>query len=137
MRKFVLAGICLVAAPLAFLPQVVAQDAAADEAAQLADLMDAGEGLYQDNCAACHGPGGEGVVGPNLHGNEVVQSRSSLGAQILWGYPVHGMPPFAANLDDEEIAAIATFVRNSWGNDYGLVTAEQVARYRERGEAAG
>ena len=29
----------------------------------------------------------------------------------------YGMPPFGPVLDDQEIAAVLTFVRGSWGND--------------------
>ena len=41
--------------------------------------------------------------------------------QILWGVSDHGMPAFADLLTDREIAAAATFVRNSWTNNYGIV----------------
>ena len=33
-------------------------------------------------------------------------------------------------LDDEEVAAVASFIRHSWNNPGGLVTADQVARQR-------
>lgn len=41
------------------------------------------------------------------------------------------MTPFADALTDEEIAIITTFVRNAWGNDYGPMTAEEVAQLRQ------
>jgi mono/diheme cytochrome c family protein len=40
------------------------------------------------------------------------------------------MPAFAADLDNWQVAAVATFVRNSWGNEYGLVREEWVANRR-------
>ena len=40
------------------------------------------------------------------------------------------MTAFGEHLDDAQIAAIATFVRNSWGNDYGPVTPDEVAAAR-------
>jgi mono/diheme cytochrome c family protein len=40
------------------------------------------------------------------------------------------MPPFAQVLTDEEIAAVASFVRNSWGATAGAVSSAEVARYR-------
>ena len=40
------------------------------------------------------------------------------------------MPSFAWKLDDEEIADVATYVRNSWGNRAAPVTPDDVARLR-------
>jgi mono/diheme cytochrome c family protein len=41
------------------------------------------------------------------------------------------MPPFRVLLRDQEIADLATFVRQSWGNKAGAVTAAQVKALRE------
>ena len=41
-----------------------------------------------------------------------------------------GMPPFGLALDDEEIAAIASFLRSSWGARAGAVSPQDVARFR-------
>jgi mono/diheme cytochrome c family protein len=40
------------------------------------------------------------------------------------------MEEFQYLLDDNEVAAVASFVRNSWSNSAGIVTAEQIARQR-------
>ena len=40
------------------------------------------------------------------------------------------MPPFT-NLTDREIAAVATYIRNSFGNNYGIATVEEVAKNRK------
>jgi mono/diheme cytochrome c family protein len=40
------------------------------------------------------------------------------------------MEEFQYLLDDEEVAAVASFIRNSWGNRAGQVSAEQVAAQR-------
>jgi mono/diheme cytochrome c family protein len=40
------------------------------------------------------------------------------------------MEDFRYLLDDEEIAALASYVRNTWGNSSGVVTADQVAAQR-------
>jgi mono/diheme cytochrome c family protein len=47
--------------------------------------------------------------------------------QPKWREP---MEDFQYLLDDEEVAAAATFIRHSWGNASGVVTADQVARQR-------
>jgi hypothetical protein len=42
------------------------------------------------------------------------------------------MPSFAWKLDDRQVAAVATYVRNEWGNAAPAVTADQVAKLRAR-----
>ena len=44
----------------------------------------------------------------------------------------HGMPPFQHLLGDEDVAAVATFVRSSWGNQAAGVGTIEVYRARER-----
>ena len=40
------------------------------------------------------------------------------------------MPAFAWKLDDKQVAAVATYVRNEWGNAAPAVSADQVAKLR-------
>ena len=35
------------------------------------------------------------------------------------------MPPFGSKLTPEEILAVGTYVRNSWGNTYGVLVADE------------
>jgi mono/diheme cytochrome c family protein len=42
------------------------------------------------------------------------------------------MPSYADKLSDPEIASVATYVRNTWGNAAPRVTASQVAALRRR-----
>lgn len=95
--------------------------------------------LYSETCSACHQPTGDGIPGafPPLAGSEIVNDPdpSILIQIILSGYdarPEFGaMPEFGSLLSDEEIAAIATHERSSWGNQAPLVTPEQVAEIRK------
>jgi mono/diheme cytochrome c family protein len=41
-----------------------------------------------------------------------------------------GMPPFTQALDDAELAAVLSFVRNAWGNRASALSAPDVSRYR-------
>jgi mono/diheme cytochrome c family protein len=43
-----------------------------------------------------------------------------------------GMPSFAWQMNDEQIAAIATYVRNRWGNPAPAVSSPEVAKLRSR-----
>src|SRR5690606_21354592 len=102
--------------------------APADEATQA--LMDQGQTIFSSNCASCHGAEGQGLVGQALAGNRYLQRTEGVITTILGGRPEHGMPPFGGQLDDQQVAAVATFIRNSWGNSFGPVTPEQVAEQR-------
>ena len=82
-------------------------------------------------------------MAPRLNaGSLVVQSSNpaSMINAILYGpeTPGHPLPPrwrepmdaFQYLLDDEEVAAVATYIRNSWDSAAGVATAAQVARQR-------
>ena len=92
----------------------------------LAKLRREGRLLYGRECSVCHGSDGEGIAGPELRGNDFLSNRGRVVAQILGGDESRGMPPFGASLKNREVAAIATYVRNSWGNEFGVVPPEYV-----------
>lgn len=93
-------------------------------------------------CSACHGQNGEGTVGPPLAGSEwvagpvsnliLMQLRGLQGAIKVKGkeYNVPGGMAAMAYQDDATIAAVLTYVRNSFGNKASAVTPEQVAAMR-------
>jgi mono/diheme cytochrome c family protein len=110
-----------------------------------ARVLKDGETLYNVNCGTCHQPDGKGALsgdaGAKLVGNPMVQASNpaSLINVILYGPHLaklsgpkrwKDMPDFGSKLADEEIAAIASYVRNAWGNVGGAVSEEQVARQR-------
>ena len=101
-----------------------AQDAGDDAA--LAALIEDGEDVFATNCVVCHADDGHGD-GPAFGGNPLLASVSQIMDQLLLGGAY--MPPFDGMTDDD-IAAVATFIRNSFGNSFGMVTADQVATYR-------
>ncbi|MAN76786.1 MAG: hypothetical protein CML24_06240 [Rhizobiales bacterium] len=101
------------------------QDLANDEES-LAILMEEGETVYTNNCAACHGAEGEGGAGPALVNSAVVESRSAVIYQILFGAMDHGMPAFGPILSDREVAAVSTYMRNVWENEEGIVLPRSV-----------
>jgi cytochrome c oxidase cbb3-type subunit 2 len=98
-----------------------------------------GEKLYAQTCAACHQSTGLGLAGafPPLAGSAIVKDENyDLFIKIiLQGYDARSeygqMPGFAAQLSDEQIAAIATHERSSWGNDAPAVSAEDVKKIRD------
>ncbi|MET0542067.1 MAG: c-type cytochrome [Variovorax sp.] len=103
--------------------------------------MERGARLYDQRCAYCHGDKGEGKPGayPALAGSRAVNMETPVNLiqavrrggflPATAGNPrPYGMPPFGHLLDDDEIAAVLTFVRGSWGNDAPPVTAAQMLR---------
>lgn len=49
------------------------------------------------------------------------------------GNPTSGaMPSFAWKLSDQQVAAVATYIRNAWGNAATPVSADEVAKQRAR-----
>ena len=81
-------------------------------------------------CFACHGEYGFGGVGPRFRDNHFLAMGDYVVGQILLGRGV--MPSFANALDDQQIAAVATYIRNSWGNQYGQVNPNEVAKVRNQ-----
>lgn len=95
-------------------------------------------------CQACHGVDGKGMpnIAPPLANSEWVlgpaenlirmQFRGLQGPITVngqeWNSVMAGMGPALGT--DEKLAAVITYIRNSWGNEAGLVSADQVAPYR-------
>jgi mono/diheme cytochrome c family protein len=108
-------------------------------------MMAPGHALYEDNCSACHTSAGAGIPGlfPSLKGSPSVQSAepTSLIRVVLEGAPsaatkasptALAMPSFAWKLSDDEVAAVVTYIRNSWGNAAPAVTAADVKDMRQK-----
>jgi mono/diheme cytochrome c family protein len=111
--------------------------------------MKLGAVLYKDNCSACHkdNASGEPHLFPKLAGSALVQSDdpTTLVRIVLQGAravatdaapTAPSMPAFDWRLNDEQIAALLTYVRNNWGNAASSVAASSVAHVR-KSTAAG
>lgn len=112
------------AAPAAAAP-TAAKEPSKDE------LIKAGEKVFTANCAACHQANGEGLPPnfPSLKGDKVANGPAEgVIKQVLNGKNL--MPPFK-QLSDQDIAAVASYVRTSWGNKGGAVTVEAVTAARK------
>jgi len=107
--------------------------------------MQVGEAIFIDTCSACHTRSGSGVehMFPKLAGNVIATQNdpSSLIRIIIAGgratatdsFPTSpSMPSLGYRLGDEQIAAVVTYVRNSWGNAASPVSAETVRDLRTR-----
>jgi mono/diheme cytochrome c family protein len=105
----------------------------------------AGVAIFADSCSACHAPDGKGVphMFPPLEHNANVQQRdpTTVIRVILQGAQTaatdarptpFAMPAFNWKLKDDQIAAVATYVRNAWGNHAPPVDPGQVRDMREK-----
>lgn len=113
-------------------------------------VYELGSKIYQkhSHCATCHLTHGKGngVVYPSLVKSPWVNGSEDrlvkMALHGMWGKitvhgktfdPARGVPPMTAFrnlLKDDELAAVLTFVRNSWGNEASTITPETVARVR-------
>ncbi len=111
--------------------------------------MTAGGAIYADECSACHGMDGKGVpyLFPSLAGSPNVRSVDpvSLTRVLIEGArsvatanePTGpGMPSFAWKLSDDQVAAVLTYIRNSWGASASPVDPRQVEQARARAAMA-
>ena len=86
-------------------------------------------------CSGCHGPSGNGGIGPKLAGNQDLAKTDFVIDRILNG---HGsMPAFKDRLKPDEVAAVATYVRTNFGNSFGPVTADDVTKVADGGASTG
>jgi mono/diheme cytochrome c family protein len=106
--------------------------------------MDAGRAEFREHCQDCHNYDGTGVPRrfPTLAGSPTVQARNptTILRVILEGQEPPAisarpddkpMPPFAEKMTDGEIADVATYMRNAWGNRAPAVSARQVEDLRK------
>jgi mono/diheme cytochrome c family protein len=106
-------------------------------------LVSLGKPIYDRQCASCHGATGQGMPPnyPPLAGNQSIEMVSAVNAirmVLNGGYPPgtsgnpmpYGMPPFAHRLSDDEVAAVVTYIRTSWGNRGEPVSARQANELR-------
>jgi mono/diheme cytochrome c family protein len=84
-------------------------------------LMEKGKALYEANCAACHQANGQGMppVMPALAGNANLKDAAMILNVVKNGRGA--MPPVGAGYTEEELKAVATYIRNSFGNAFGPV----------------
>ena len=92
-----------------------------------------GPTLYRAICQGCHMPDARGAKGageyPALAANPKLAAATFPLARVLRGWL--GMPSFANNLDDAQIADVVNYVRTHFDNHYSdTITADDVARLR-------
>jgi mono/diheme cytochrome c family protein len=108
-----------------------------------ATTLSQGGKLYERLCVECHQADGRGLPPdyPPLAGNHSLSAQSAVNPirmVLNGGYPPstagnprpYGMPPFGSALNDDEVAAVVSYIRSSWGNSGRAVSAIEVSRLR-------
>jgi mono/diheme cytochrome c family protein len=106
-------------------------------------VMAVGGAIYADECSGCHRSDGKGADGlfPSLNGSPVVQQRDPTtllhvvlrgvrSASTLGAPTAAAMPQFDWLLTDDQVAAVLTYIRNSWGNAAPPVSAAAAGNAR-------
>ncbi|CAN7559635.1 cytochrome c [Rhizobium rhizogenes] len=104
----------------------------------------AGAQTFAAKCGFCHGNDGKGRNQwiPPLAGaasslapenaSQINVTLNGSGRVVTAGIPdAYRMPPFREQLSDEQIADVLSYVRSTWGNHGGAVTATQVKALRD------
>ena len=130
--------------------QAVTTAAAAAKTGALSqeEQIAAGKALFGSTCATCHQPEGQGLEGvfpPLAKSDYIAGDPKRVPTVMLHGLvgpvKVNGkdynsnMPPMS-QLTDDEVANVATYVLNSWGNPGGKVTAAEAAAIRKQTPAS-
>lgn len=133
-----------IAAISAYLKTVPGQGGAAPAPIAANDpAMVEGAKIYTDECAACHTGDGAGQPGifPALFRNPAVQADDPVTLMRVVLQGTHGvgtaasptapaMPAFGGLMNDQQIADVLTYIRNSWGNGAPAVGADAVTKAR-------
>lgn len=81
--------------------------------------VEKGKTVYGAKCAACHGPAGQGTIGPNLtdnfwkHGGKLADILNTINK----GVADKGMPPWGPLLSQDELYQVTVFVKSLKGTN--------------------
>ncbi len=84
-----------------------------------AGALAAGKEIFDKNCAACHGFGGEGLVGPNFTDDNWIHGGSikNMYRTITEGVPAKGMISWKSQLSPNQIQEVASYIRSLRGTN--------------------
>lgn len=135
MRKTTLFTAILI--PVAVLLIITSQDK------KLMESMERGNEVYILHCQSCHMENGEGIEGVNppvakttylkdTKKNIGIILNGQTGEVTVNGKKYNAIMNPMNYLDDQQIADVLNYIRNSWGNKYPIVTPAQVKAEREK-----
>jgi cytochrome c oxidase cbb3-type subunit 3 len=115
------------------------QGSGMDEAKLLALLKNPeeikkGQAVFQARCVSCHGDKGQGVIGPNLCDNFWIHGKGTppeIAKVISEGVNDKGMPPWGPVLKEDELYAVAAYVKSLRGTSPPSPKAPQGEEVKE------
>jgi mono/diheme cytochrome c family protein len=105
--------------------------------AAAANRSERGREAFETYCSPCHqsdGGGMERLAAPLRRSPLVLGREDSLIRTALHGLKGQLLMPAMGTLDDQQLAAILTYIRTAWGHAAGPIAAETVARVRAGSE---
>jgi cytochrome c oxidase subunit II len=89
----------------------------------LPEIMARGEKVYAANCAACHQANGKGAgpIKPLDGSAKVLDANHAIQIDVLLKGQNNGAMPSWKQLSDTDLAAVASFTKNSWSNKTGQI----------------
>ena len=98
-------------------------------------LFKQGQAIYVEQCSGCHQIEGQGqaTVAPALAGSKRVAANGDVPVRILTNGlegKIGLMPPLGGVMSDEEVAAVLTYVRQSFGNRATPIPPAAVKEWR-------
>ncbi|MGJ8655270.1 MAG: DUF7133 domain-containing protein [Akkermansiaceae bacterium] len=120
-----------------------------EKGAKFSKSMEHGKTIYQQLCFSCHGENGEGAemqgadgqrLAPPFKKSERVLGSGQSGIRVLLhglegpieGEKYIGNMVAMANNDDQWVADVLTYIRNSFGNDAPMIDPATVAKLRKK-----
>lgn len=109
------------------------------ESKSTSDLL--GKKLYNNKCAACHRPNGQGITNafPPLAKSDYLNDTPTkaieavikgISGEIIVNGTKYNSVMSPISVSDEETAQILTYIYSQWGNNNTIITAEMVNKLR-------
>jgi mono/diheme cytochrome c family protein len=120
-NRWMIAGLVIMVLMVLVFPVYRIYEPSSRDAARqshLQSLARQGEGIYQLNCASCHGVSGEGGIGPALNSQQFLQSATDeqIALLVAVGGPGSQMSAYSIDfggpLTSEQIDAVTTYLRS-------------------------
>lgn len=97
------------------------------------DMVARGQVIYAEKCFMCHGPQGQGLIGPNLTDNFWIHGNTAQNILhvIQKGVPEKGMVPWEAVLSPEDQIATVAFIKSLKGTNPPNPKASEGTEYKD------
>ena len=97
-----------------------------------------GKKIFENYCTACHGTNGGGVLYRKsaLNNSDLVlgEPQKVIAVILLGREGIGTMPGWRTTLNDQEVAAVATYIRQAWSNRADAITPAMVTEIRSKEE---